>query len=157
MNYDRSMSDLYKGIASGAVKVPQFQKTINPATLLAYYSTLPSWCRNHSLVTNAFFALEYHQPRVGIRDKELALNFVASFLRPIDGKLLDVIKEVAAAKKIRLNIELGKQMMNELRFYEIDPHELGEKSDDEMIEMDQDITAMLSKGVDDEEQQISIA
>jgi hypothetical protein len=48
-------------------------------------------------------------------------------------------------------------MMNELRFYEIDPHELGEKSDDEMIEMDQDITAMLSKGVDDEEQQISIA
>jgi hypothetical protein len=54
------------------------------------------------------------------------LNFVASYLRPIDGKLLEVIKEVAAAKKIRLNIELGKQMMNELRFYDLDPHEIGE-------------------------------
>jgi len=47
-----------------------------------------------------------------------------------------VIKEVAAAKKIRMNIELGKQMMNELRFYDIDPHEVGEQSDDEIIEMD---------------------
>jgi hypothetical protein len=130
------MGDLLKGIVSGAVKVPEYSRIINPPTLLAYYSTLPAWCRNHSLVTNALFALEYHQPRVGIRDKELALNFVASYLRPIDGKLLDVIKEVAAAKKIRLNIELGKQMMNELRFYDLDPHEIGEKSDDEIIEMD---------------------
>lgn len=48
-------------------------------------------------------------------------------------------------------------MMNELRFYEIDPHEIGEQSDDEMIEMDQDITAMLSKGVEDEEDKLSIA
>jgi hypothetical protein len=85
------------------------------------------------------------------------LNFVASYLRPIDGRLLDVIKEVAAAKKIRLNIELGKQMMNELRFYDLDPHEIGEQSDDEIIEMDQDITAMLNKGVDDEEEKLSIA
>lgn len=103
------------------------------------------------------YALEYHQARVGVRDKELALNFLASYLRPIDGKLLEVIKEVAAAKKIRMNIELGKQMMNELRFYEIDPHQIGELSDDEIIEMDQDITAMLSKGVEDEEEKLSIA
>lgn len=92
-----------------------------------------------------------------MRDKELALNFLASYLRPIDGKLLEVIKEIAAAKKIRMNIELGKQMMNELRFYDLDPHELGEKSDDEIIEIDQDITAMLSKGVEDEEEKLSIA
>lgn len=56
-----------------------------------------------------------------------------------------------------MNIELGKQMMNELRFYEIDPHQIGEQSDDEIIEMDQDITAMLSKGVEDEEEKLSIA
>lgn len=78
--------------------------------------------------------MEFNQPRTSIRDKELALNFAASFLRPIEGKLLDVIKEVAAAKKIRLNVELGKQMMNELKFYAIDPHEVGEKSDDEIME-----------------------
>jgi hypothetical protein len=47
----------------------------------------------------------------------LALNYSASFLRTIDEKLIEVIKEVATAKKIRLNIELGKQMMNELRFW----------------------------------------
>ena len=34
-------------------------------------------------------------------------------LRPIEGHLRDVIIEVAASKKIRLNIELGKQMVNE--------------------------------------------
>jgi hypothetical protein len=47
----------------------------------------------------------------------LALSYSASFLRTIDEKLIEVIKEVATAKKIRLNIELGKQLMNELRFW----------------------------------------
>jgi|LauGreDrversion4_2_1035121.scaffolds.fasta_scaffold26123_3 hypothetical protein len=31
-------------------------------------------------------------------------------------------------------------MMNELKFYAIDPHEVGEKSDDEIMEENQDIT-----------------
>jgi hypothetical protein len=74
----------------------------------------------------------------------LALNYAASFLRPIDEKLIEVIKEVAAAKKIRLNIELGKQMMNELRFWQIDPFEVGDESDEEGEE-EQDITALLNK------------
>ena len=59
------------------------------------------------------------------------MNYAASFLRPIDEKLIEVIKEVASAKKIRLNVELGKQMMNELRFWQIDPMEVGEESDEE--------------------------
>ena len=91
---------------------------------------------------------------MGIRDKELALNFAASFLRPIDDKLMEVIKEVASAKKIRLNIELGKQMMNELRFWQIDPMEVGEESDEEG-EDEEDITTLLNKnldGADDEDQ-----
>jgi hypothetical protein len=54
------MGDLLRGIASGAVQVPEYSRIINPPTLFAYYSTLPSWCRNHSLVTNALFALEFH-------------------------------------------------------------------------------------------------
>lgn len=88
-----------------------------------------------------------------IRDKELALNYAASFLRPIDEKLIEVIKEVASAKKIRLNVELGKQMMNELRFWQIDPMEVGEESDEEGEE-EEDITTLLNKnleGADEEE------
>ena len=55
----------------------------------------------------------------------------ASFLRPIDIKLLNCIKEVAAAKKIRLNVELGKQMVNDVKFWDLDVHEIGELSEDE--------------------------
>ncbi len=144
MVYDKVMNEMFKGINAGTLRVPQFTQTINPPTLLAYYSTLPAWARHNPLVTNVFYAMEYHQPRIGIRDKELALNYAASFLRPIDEKLIEVIKEVAAAKKIRLNIELGKQMMNELRFWQIDPFEVGDESDEEGEE-EQDITALLNK------------
>lgn len=59
------------------------------------------------------------------------MNLACSMLRPIEGRLRDVIIEVAASKKIRLNIELGKQMVNEQKFYEIDPSELGDSSDEE--------------------------
>ena len=58
------------------------------------------------------------------------MNFACSFLRPIEGRLRDVIIEVASSKKIRLNIELGKIMVNEQKFYELDPAELGDSSDD---------------------------
>jgi hypothetical protein len=99
--------------------------------LLTYYLTMPQWVREHNAITNTFYALEYHQTRTSIRQKELALNFVASFLRPIEGKLLDVIKDVAAAKKLRLNVELGKKMLSEVRFWEFDYTELGEMTGDE--------------------------
>ena len=59
------------------------------------------------------------------------MNLACSFLRPIEGRLRDVIIEVAASKKLRMNIEAGKQMMQEQRFYEIDPEMLGETSDDD--------------------------
>lgn len=58
------------------------------------------------------------------------MNLACSFLRPIEGRLRDVIIEVAASKKIRLNVELGKIMVNEQKFYEIDVAELGDSSDD---------------------------
>jgi hypothetical protein len=41
------------------------------------------------------------------------MNLACSYLRPIEGRLRDVIIEVAASKKIRLNVELAKQMMAE--------------------------------------------
>lgn len=110
---------------------PKFTETINPPTLLAYYLTLPKWVREHSLITNCFYALEYHQTRTTIRNKELAMNFAASFLRPLDDRMMKVIKEGIASKKLRLNVELGKQMVNERKFWAIDIHEVGEESGDE--------------------------
>ena len=77
------------------------------------------------------------------------MNLACSYLRPIEGKLHDVICEVAASNKIRLNVELGKQMMNELRFYTIDVTELGDSSGDEG-DTETDLFKMLSQGIDEE-------
>lgn len=49
------------------------------------------------MVTQCLYALEFHHPRTELRQKEIALNFTASFLRPIDERLLDVIKIMASA------------------------------------------------------------
>lgn len=45
---------------TGLVKPPLYSKIINPPTLLTYFLTLPQWARNHSVVTNVFYAMEYH-------------------------------------------------------------------------------------------------
>ena len=76
-------------------------------------------------------AFEYHHPSMKIKDKELAMNFACSFIRPIDKDFEDVIVELASSNKIRLNIALGKQMINELKFYEIDTITLGDDTEDE--------------------------
>lgn len=156
MTYDRELGNLLLNMAIGAHKVPQYTKDVNPPTLLAYYMTMPKWAREHSLITHVFYAMEYHQTRTNIRDKELAMNFAASFLRPIDTMLMNCIKEVAAAKKIRLNVELGKQMMNDLKFYSLDIHELGELSEDEKNDEENSLMNALTKsGVDKDDEELS--
>ena len=83
----------------------------------------------------------------------MGLNFVASLLRPIEGRLRDVITEVAKSKKIRVNIENGKIMMNELNFYTIDVATLGsdteDDGDDEAAE--KEFSRLLMGGLDEEE------
>lgn len=49
-------------------------------------------------------AFEYHQPGIEFRQKEIAMNYAMSFIRPIDPMLEEVIIEVATSNKIRLNI-----------------------------------------------------
>jgi hypothetical protein len=150
MRYDKIMGDYLKGISNGTVRVPTWTEDINPPSLFAYHSTLPNWARNNVLITNVLFAMEFHQPRTDIRDKELALNYAASFMRPIDDRLLKVIKIAATAKKTRLNIELAKTMVNELRFWHFDPMDVGDESDEEG-EDEEDITQLLKQGIDAEE------
>lgn len=125
-------------------------KNTNPPSLWAYYLTLPTWCRNNPVIYNIMHAFEYHQPRLDIRQKELAMNLACSYLRPIEGRLRDVIIEVASSKKIRLNVELGKQMMAEQRFYEVDETTLGDTSEDE-VAVDDGLMDLLTRGMDDEE------
>jgi len=54
------MDDHLEDVASGNLQVPNFMKLINPPSLWAYYSTLPQWCRDHSVVRNILYAFEYH-------------------------------------------------------------------------------------------------
>jgi hypothetical protein len=111
LKYDKEMGNFFRGMLNGTYHIPAFMQKTNPPSLWAYYLTLPSWCRNNPVIYNMVHAFEYHQPRLDIRQKELAMNFACSYLRPIEGRLRDVIIEVASSKKIRLNIELGKQML----------------------------------------------
>jgi hypothetical protein len=77
------------------------------------------------------------------------MNLACSYLRPIEGRLRDVIVEVAASKKLRINIETGKQMMQEQKFYEFDATTLGDTSDDN-AGGEQDLVDLLTRGLDDE-------
>lgn len=75
--------------------------------------------------------MEYHKPDLTLRQKEYALNFAISFIRPIDKKMENVIVDIAASQKIRLNIALGKEALNSLRFYDFDDDLLGTTTDTE--------------------------
>ena len=85
------------------------------------------------------------------------MNFAASLLRPIDDTLRDVITDIATSNKIRMNVEIGKKMVTELKFYELDPLTLGEPSEPEDEEEYGPILdgiegqggASISKGIDD--------
>ena len=57
---------------------------------------------------------EYHQPNMNIRQKEDALNFACSFLRPMDPILKKVIGDVYSSQKVQMNMKRGQQMLNEL-------------------------------------------
>lgn len=151
VRYDKLTVEWFKGLQNGTLFIPQFMKNTNPPSLWAYYLTLPTWCRNNPVIYNCMHAFEYHQPRLDIRKKELAMNLACSYLRPIEGRLRDVIIEVASSKKIRLNVELGKQMMAEQRFYEVDQTTLGDTSEEETYVDDEGIMDLLTRGMDDEE------
>ena len=47
------------------------------------------------IIRTILFAFEYHKPQLDIRQKELAMNMACSLLRPIEGRLKDVIVEAS--------------------------------------------------------------
>lgn len=99
-------------------------------------------------------AFEYNKPHLDIRQKELALNFMASMLRPIEGRYRDVITEVAGSNKLRMTIEGGKEMMNELNFYKIEVEDLGTDSGEEFGDdaAEKEVNRILmSGGIDEDE------
>jgi hypothetical protein len=51
---------------------------------------------------------------MNIKDKEMAMNLACSYLQPIEGRLLDVVGQMVASQKIRMNMQMGKEMMSEL-------------------------------------------
>jgi hypothetical protein len=97
MKFDQVMVNYLKGLRQGTIRVPDFMNTINPPSLFAYYETLPQWARDHPAVRNVLMAFEYHKPTLDIRQKELAMNYAMSFIRPIDKDLEEVIIEVATS------------------------------------------------------------
>lgn len=87
MKYDQAMNNFFKGVRQGTLKVPDFVNTINPPSLFAYYETLPQWARDYPPVRDVLMAFEYHKPTLDIRQKEIAMNYALSFIRPIDKEL----------------------------------------------------------------------
>jgi hypothetical protein len=83
------------------------------------------------LIRQTLFAFEYSKPHLDIRQKELGMNFMASMLTPVEGRLRDVISEVAYSNRIRMNVTNGKEMMQELNMYMIDVADLGSDTEGE--------------------------
>lgn len=125
MSYDQAMTNFIKSLNNGTMRVPDWVKNFNPPSLFAYYNTLPKWARDHPAVRNVLMAYEYRHPTMDFRQKETAMNFMMSFIRPIDQRLEDVIIEVATSTKLKMNVARGKEMISELKFYEMDPFDLG--------------------------------
>jgi len=46
-------------------------------------------------VKHALIAFEYNKPFMEFKQKEIALNYLCSLIVPVEGKLLEVITEVA--------------------------------------------------------------
>ena len=104
------------------------------------------------MVRNVLYAFEYHKPHMDIRQKELAMNMICSYLRPVEGRLKDVIVEVSKATKIRLDVNLGKQMLNELKFEEFHKEDLGSDNDEDGDDQGSGsvIEQLLADGADSE-------
>ena len=82
------------------------------------------------------------------------MNYAMSFIRPIDPELEDVIVEIATSNKIRMNVQRGKEMISQLKFYEIDDHTLGTDTEDEELQRVDDGSNNMSMGVDEEEEEL---
>lgn len=133
---------------------PSYEKQRNQPSLWTYYETLPDWCRDNGLVRQTLFAFEYNKPHLDIRQKEMGLNFMASMLRPVEGRFKDVITEVAISNKIRMTMTNSKDMMNELNFYKIDLADLGsdtEDDGDDEAAQKEFARLLMGGGVDEEE------
>ena len=128
--YDKNVAEAFVQMQQGVRKRPNYIEETNTPSLWAYYNTLPKWAREDPVIRNVVMAFEYYKPNVDIRDKELALNYACSFLRPIDENLKEVIVDFINSNKIQLNMKLGNEMLNELSFYEVDPEWLGDSSDE---------------------------
>jgi hypothetical protein len=50
-------------------------------------------------VKNLVLAFEHNKPRLTIREKECALNYLVAFFRPYDQDLMEVIEEVTVSTK----------------------------------------------------------
>ena len=92
----------------GLIPIPDYISQINPPSLWAYYSTLPKFAREDPVVRNVVMAMEYHKPTMTIRQKEDALNYACSLLRPIEPTLQKVLAEAHSTEKIKLNVKLGQ-------------------------------------------------
>ena len=80
-------------IASGLVKSVSMEDHVVPS-LFAYYETLPGWVRNDPFIRNVVMAFEHHKPNMPIDQKELALNFACSLIRPLEGTFKEVVVEL---------------------------------------------------------------
>lgn len=63
-----------------------------------------------------------------LRDKELMINYICKLYKPIDKELEDILKFIFDGNRVRLNHEVGRQMMRELKPYKVDPDRLGTKN-----------------------------
>jgi hypothetical protein len=94
-------------------------------TLWAYYERLPSWATDNPIVRQAVVALEKYHPHTKMREKELMINFMLSVLTPLQKEVENIMADRVNNQKLRLNHEVGRKMMTELKPWDFDPSDVG--------------------------------
>ena len=150
IEFDTTINKWFRDVAKGTIKAPHENAGFAPS-LWTYYHTLPQWARESIHVRNVLMAFEYNKPLLDIRQKELALNYMCSILGPIEGRLLEVITEVAESRKLRMTMQLAKEMMAELSYYEIDIAYLGSDTEEEVDDKDKMMDSLMKAGLDEDD------
>ena len=109
-----------------AKKIYESKDPLPLPSLFAYYETLPDWARDHPTIKQLVVNLEYSKPLLSLKEKEHLVNFALRVFIPPNEDLEKVLLfAFNNSRKIRLNNERAREMMRELKPYDVDQEDVG--------------------------------
>ncbi|CAI2384693.1 unnamed protein product [Moneuplotes crassus] len=124
---------------------------VETPSLWAYFETMPSWATDHPFVRQVLMGIEYNKPFERLKDKELALNFAMSLLKPIDKDTEKILLIMNDTRRVKMNYERGRQMMTEIKPWDLEFGQLGSPAHANMEDNQEEEEAEVKKDAKIEE------